>query len=107
MDKFGIFKLLNSFLSFYGQKSAPQQNSPEPEKNDGNNILNTLLKSLNGNANAKVEPQNNASLPSSAKPPSPATLHTQSPLQADMLKTMVSHEEFIRRVKEKNPQTHY
>ena len=97
MDKFGIFKLLNSFFNFYGQK--PPENQTENSDNGGQSFfaVSNLLKSLNNNSGT-----NNFN-PSPTKPEQkspPAFM----PLQANMLKTMSSHDEFIKRVKQKNPQ---
>lgn len=104
MDKFGIFKLLNSFFNFLGQKQSASatdfnaKNSGETNTSNGNtnggDIVSNLLKSLSANNAQNQQHENNEH-----KKEKIAT----RPLQADMLKTMNSHEEFIRRVKQKNP----
>ena len=82
MDKFGIFKLINSFFSFYS--NAQKENSGDKIKED---IvpLNSLLSSLE----AKNSTQQKEIL-------------TPKPLQAQMLATMRSHDDFVKRVKNNN-----
>ena len=76
MDKFGIFKLLGSFLDAYkNQNQKPQENIDENQ--------NPLLKIL-------------SSKPNSAPPQK--TAYTAMPLQQNMLFTMHSHDEFVKRV---------
>lgn len=92
MDKFGILKLLNSFFDFYRQKSS-DLNSKE-QKQDGQNA--DLFSNLLNNLSQKKEvPQNKQETNVSTAP---------HPLQADMLNTINSHDAFINRVKQKNPQ---
>ena len=76
MDKFGIFNLLGSFLDAYKNQA---QERPE---NTGEN-QNPLLKMLT-NQNKTPSPQ---------KP-----VPTMVPLQQNMLSTMHSHDEFVKRV---------
>lgn len=87
MDKFGIFKLLNSFLA-----PPEQQSTPNPDKKDQpNNLLNDLISSLN-----------NSQTPNSTTPDKPLEEKKNiplRPLQSSMLSTMSSHDEFIKRVK--------
>lgn len=90
MDKFGIFKLLNSFFSFYGQKSQNQQENAFEQSEKNSDLFSNLVNNLvNKSSNTRPQPDTN-------------TQHAQKPLQTDMLKTMSSHEEFIKRVKQKN-----
>lgn len=83
MDKFGIFKLLNSFYNFY-----------EKNKTDAFTVKNQSEK-----------PPVNSGSPSSgndntAKTATPVANRT--PLQRSMLSTMTSHDDFVKRVMEKN-----
>ena len=82
MDKFGIFKLINSFLSFY---SNAQKENFNGDKKETLAPLNTLFSSLE---------QKNT--PPKEKPLSKA------PLQAQMLSTMRTHDDFVKRVKNNN-----
>ena len=96
MDKFGIFKLLNSFLNLYEQNKSSSGNSSE------NNVLSNLLSSL--------APQNNLEKPNNFKPvekmsstaTNTSTKKSLPPLQNSMLATMTSHDEFVKRVKQKS-----
>lgn len=94
MDKFGIFKLLNSFFDFYKNGNA-QSSTPPPEKTNASaaatserpNLLEGLFKGFNN-----AEPQQ-SDQQQKKKMPLPA------PLQASMLNTIHSHDAFINRVK--------
>lgn len=77
LDKFGIFKLLSSFLGQNGQNSTLKTPSAPL---DANNFLDLLNNSL---------PKKDLSSP----PP---------PLQSKMLSTLSSHDDFVKRVKEKH-----
>ncbi len=77
MDKFGVFKLLNSFLDFY---------------------------KANPNAFKKLEQSNNA-IPSTQKQEN-SKPQTFAPLHEQMLSTARNHELIVRRVMEKNNGTH-
>lgn len=80
MDKFGVFNLLNSLLTFY-------------EKKKNENPVDVADKSENGEQNLRSE----NSLPSDKK--------ISAPLQKNMLGTLSSHDAFIKRVKERNLST--
>jgi hypothetical protein len=82
LDKFGIFKLLNSFFSFYSNAQKENSNS---DKKENLAPLTNILSSL--------ETKNT---PPKEKPLPPA------PLQAQMLSTMRSHDDFVKRVKNNN-----
>ncbi len=88
MDKFGIFKLLNSFLNFYNQPKG--ENSQQSDNSNLN--LDQLFSNLNLN-NAQKEKQNT---------PLPQTKKPHVPLQNAMLGTLNTHDQFVKRVKEKN-----
>ena len=82
MDKFGIFNLLNSFLSVY-----------QKNKTAGSDV-NAPKDSAAQNAAPKPRPAETAKpVPPRAKEP---------PLQASMLNVIYSHDAFVRRVREKN-----
>lgn len=76
MDKFGIFKLLNSFLDNYKNQAT---NTTAPD---------TLLNGIE------------TLFPKKSNPPKPSD--PPYPLQKNMLSTMQSHDQFVKRVKEKN-----
>ena len=97
MDKFGIFKLLNSFFNFYGQKPPENQTENSDNGTQSSSVFSELLKSFSNNS------ATNTSNPAPTKPEQ-KTPPAFMPLQANMLKTMTSHDEFIKRVKQKNPQ---
>ncbi len=78
MDKFGIFNLINSFFNFYEKNKSGA---------DEKNVEETP--SLFSNVSAPA--------PQTEKKKKPAP-----PLQSTMLYTMNSHDQFIRRVKEKH-----
>ena len=94
MDKFGIFKLLNSFFNFYEQSKSTS--STQENKNSGG--FSDFLSAFNSQQN---QPQTqNVSAPNPAeKKPAERVL---PPLQTSMLSTMNSHDEFIKRVKNRN-----
>ena len=89
MDKFGIFKLLNSFLGSNNSKNDADQNQSPTTQND----LSGFLSAFDNFNKASAPPKKVEKTP----PP---------PLQASMLSTMNSHDEFIKRVKEKHPTNH-
>ncbi len=79
MDKFGIFKLLNSFLDFYGKNS-----------NESSSPLSSLFKGFSPpkeRENAPSTPQNDLKQKKES-----------APLQQQMLSTMRSHDEVVKRV---------
>ncbi len=94
MDKFGIFKLLNSFLNFNAQKETSSQPDTFNKNSDTTDLFSKLLSSLNKNDGEKNAPIK--------EPADKSTKKSSPPLQTNMLKTMTSHEEFIKRVKQKN-----
>ena len=94
MDKFGIFKLLNSFFNFCEQSKS----ASAPQENKGGGSFADLF-------SAFTSPQNQ---PSTQSAPSQNTADKKPaekvspPLQAAMLSVMNTHDEFIKRVKNKN-----
>lgn len=117
MDKFGIFKLLNSFFTFYSDKI---KENPSLASGGENNLASSLssLFSLNGkNAERENNATNNASKPNSfnsQKAPNNANNSSNAtnpsikektpfaPLQQGMLLTMRSHDEIVKRVNSTN-----
>ncbi len=111
MDKFGIFKLLNSFFDFYKQNSTESSTSSSTSQSPLSNATSNLFSSLNGNSlgssptnssapqGEKIDknPGNNLSEKSS-----PSISTHGAPLQEKMLSTMRSHDDFVKRVSEKN-----
>ena len=94
MDKFGIFKLLNSFFDFYkngnAQSSPPpadKTNSSSAASSERPNLLEGLFKGFNN-----AQPQQNT-------PPQKEKIPVPAPLQVSMLNTIHSHDAFINRVK--------
>mgnify|MGYP003292175421 CR=1 FL=1 len=103
MDKFGIFNLINSFLNFSNANQGENSPSTSFEKQpSSNNILSALTELINKNSTASGTSQT---------PPSPAPKNQKEvsapplPLQSQMLSTMNSHDDFVKRVKEKNART--
>lgn len=90
MDKFGVFNLLNSFLNMNKQTADAVKNN-----DDASSPLNNLLSALTSGLKNSPAPQKNTA---TAKPNNIST----APLQSSMLNTMTSHDEFVKRVKEKN-----
>ena len=96
MDKFGIFKLLNSFFNLYGQKN---QENPQTTNSDGEPQSNPLLSILNG-LNNKT-PQNSGANNTTNNNAKKTENKPFLPLQENMLSTMNSHDEFVKRVTQK------
>ena len=82
MDKFGIFKLLGSFMDIYNKS---KKNDGSAEIKNTNSAAENIFSSL-FNAGQKTDPIKKERVP--------------DPLQSGMLATMRSHDEFVRRVKE-------
>ena len=83
MDKFGVFNLINSFLTYY--KNSATKN---PQDNNSGSVANTFT--------APVVPSN----------PSSADNHTEKPSAKppvlELFNAMSSHEEFVKRVLKNN-----
>lgn len=81
MDKFGIFKLVNSFFEFYKQNS---NGSPLPSFNlfrGGENAEKTQNAPTNDKSNGQIQ------------------RGSPKPLQQQMLETIRSHDKLLERVK--------
>ena len=89
MDKFGIFNLLNSFFNFNSENNENNLSSSDLKKDDKKDdfSVDSFISAIkdNGFATKKEDVPINF-----------------TPLQNNMISTMKSHDEFIRRVKEKN-----
>ena len=96
MDKFGIFNLLNSFLGFSANNSAvtSEQAQAESEKKSTtvNDLLSALSPMLNNTKKENAEPQIKKEIETKKRPP----------IQNQMLKTLSTHDDFVKRVKQKN-----
>ncbi len=94
MNKFGIFNLLNSFFPLNAQKN---QSSPinDNAQDIASGIISSLGKTLFSGNNSQNENKNSATnqSPNNSVP---------MPLQKNMLLTINSHDEFVKRVKEKH-----
>ncbi len=86
MDKFGIFNILNSLFSLNNQKNPTENANSAPFS------LDKFLSSFNNN-NSQTPAVNTKPLPEKK---------VFAPLQSSMLCTMHSHDQFVKRVKEKN-----
>ena len=111
MDKFGVFKLLTSFFDYYqkNKDTAPKgnifdllnftnngvKNGGEGNK-AGNQYVNTPTPTLT--TTSASEQNKSQPLPKLNKP----LPKLNKPLQADMLKTLTTHDNFVKRVKEKH-----
>lgn len=91
MDKFGIFNILNSFFN----KKEQTNEQPTLTSNQNNGEQTDFLSSLLNSLSAKPQAQQNIS-----KPQQKVVSPPQMPLQAQMLNTMRSHDDFIKRVQE-------
>ena len=83
MDKFGIFKLLNSFFNFYSQNKQEETSKSTDEKSPLDQLFSAIKPSST--------PQN--------KKEEPITVSPTRPLQSGMLKTINSHDDIIKRAK--------
>ncbi len=90
LDKFGIFKLLNSFLTASGQKHG-----------DGNALQNGKSADLISAISSIIQ-SGAKGLQTPSPPPEPPPKKVTPPLQSAMLNTMQSHDAFVNRVKAKS-----
>lgn len=94
MDKFGIFNLLNSFFPLNSQSG---EQSDANKSNSG--LASTLISSLGKNLFQPKEVPLNSEQNSIKVGPAQST---PMPLQKNMILTINSHDEFVKRVKEKH-----
>ncbi len=95
MDKFGIFNLLNSFFPLNSQK-----NQSSPIDAGASSLASNLFSSLGKNLFKPSSNNNQSASPLNKSPEQAVPL----PLQKNMLTTINSHDEIVKRVKEKNAQ---
>ena len=93
MDKFGIFNLLNSFFPLNSQK-----NENSTVNSNASGLANSLISSLGKNLFSSTSMQNGEQAKTNENQKQTVPL----PLQKNMLLTINSHDEFVKRVKEKN-----
>lgn len=94
MDKFGIFNLLNSFFS----SNAKNSTQGKDQNTDSNPDILSAIKNILSPNNAQTSaPQNNSPLKKESPSPKQQS-ELPKPLQASMLSTMRSHDEFVKRV---------
>lgn len=87
MDKFGIFNLIGSLLSNKDNKNTPINSTESGNPLDFSGLLNALAPTKNTPTQAT---------------PSCESPKEFAPLQHSMISVMSSHDEIIRRVKEKS-----
>lgn len=93
MDKFGIFKLLNNFLSNSEQKSSTDTGENNANSINSPDLFSSLIKNLSDKSGASQQQKTDNNINHAKQTP---------PLQAQMISTINSHEQFVKRVKEKN-----
>ena len=94
MDKFGIFNLLNSFFPLNTQNSEQSSTGKST-----NGLANTLISSLGKSLFSSPSLTKEESPPLPKENPNEQPPH---PLQKGMILTINSHDEFVKRVKEKH-----
>ncbi len=105
MDKFGIFNLLNSFLGFANEKKE-SENGVSPRGDSGFSGSSGFSGAENSvNARTFKNGEINASRKNGQSADSAAEKPEFLPLQQGMLSVMRSHDEFVKRVREKNART--
>ena len=105
MDKFGIFNLLNSFLGFANEKKE-SENGVSPRGDSGFSGSSGFSGAENSvNARTFKNGEVNASRKNGQSADSAAEKPEFLPLQQGMLSVMHSHDEFVKRVREKNART--
>ena len=105
MDKFGIFNLLNSFLGFTNEKKE-SENDVSPRGDSGFSGSSGFSGAENSvNARTFKNGEVNASRKNGQSADSAAEKPEFLPLQQGMLSVMRSHDEFVKRVREKNART--
>ena len=108
MDKFGIFNLLNSFLGFANQKNE-SENGASPRGDSGFSGSTNFPNFSGTESSANNHPFKNGEAGTARKSgqssDSAADKPEFLPLQQGMLSVMRSHDEFVKRVREKNART--
>lgn len=117
MNNFDLFKLLGGLFDFYqknSSKNSPPQSGETSDKETPNSQENQskttspfgLENLFSGlfNGNSESQNQNASTERSNAKRTAPPQNSAAPlPLQAQMLSTMRSHDQIVKRVKEKSP----
>ena len=98
MDKFGIFNLLNSFFPLNSQNSE-QSPTGTSTKGLANNLLSSLGRTLFSQVGTNPNSEQNDQPNTKNQPQKQAV---PLPLQKNMILTINSHDEFVKRVKEKH-----
>ncbi len=93
MDKFGIFNLLNSFLNLSSNTSSAQGENKDEQSSAPKDLLSGLFSGL----------KNNSSEPTTKTSPSNEQGARATPLQRQMLSTIATHDQIIKRVNNKKP----
>ena len=94
MDKFGIFNLLNSFFPLNAQNSE-QTSNLKSTNGLANNLISSLGKSL-------FSQTDTAQTDAKSLPKESEKMLSPHPLQKGMISTINSHDEFVKRVKQKH-----
>jgi len=105
MDKFGIFNLLNSFLGFANEKKE-SENGVSPRGDSGFSGSSGFSGFSGAENSANARPSKNGEASPARKSGQAADSAADKPeflpLQQGMLSVMRSHDEFVKRVREKN-----
>ncbi len=91
MDKFGIFNLLNSFLTPSAPSQSQEKGQTEDSSSQPNDLVSGILGSLKNGFSQKEQAKSESSQPK----------RQSAPLQRQMLSTMSAHDELIRRINKK------
>lgn len=98
MDKFGIFKLINTFLDFYSKNKTgnfPTDEDKKEQPSSSNSSIANMLSSLLGQGGKGNQPN----VTHQGAPQTAPIRATKPPLQNKMLAVMSSHDSFVKRVK--------
>lgn len=103
MEKFGIFKLLNSFFDFYAKNGGAMSNNnnvPKTEKPESRG-LGDIVTSLFGNKSFSTTNQNTVSNANGDKTNLKPEF-VKAPLQNSMLSVMQTHDQAVKRILKSN-----
>ena len=105
MDKFGIFKLLSSFMDFYSKNKTENFSNTNANAGTENSSsaptfnLSSMLSSLLGKNTSPPKPLETSQPPQQQKVTPKEVV--KPPLQNKMLAVMTSHDNFVKRVNNK------